>query len=168
MSDQHQSFIKTPQQLVVVVVLAFVVPIAIIAALASLVTSGAKGDGGSEKDVLMRIAPVGRVEIGTGVAVAPPAPVAAAPAAADGKVDGKAVYDSACMACHTTGIAGSPKLGDKAAWAPRIAQGNNTLYEHAIKGFQGKAGLMPAKGGNTALSDAQVRAAVDYMVGASK
>ena len=88
----------------------------------------------------------------------------AAPAA----VDGKKVYDSACTACHTAGIAGAPKSGDKAAWAPRIAQGANVLYDHAIKGFQGKAGLMPAKGGNTSLSDADVKAAVDYMVAGAK
>jgi cytochrome c5 len=59
-------------------------------------------------------------------------------------------------------------LGDKAAWAPRIAQGPNVLHDHAIKGFQGKAGVMPAKGGNTSLSDADVKAAVDHMVAAAK
>jgi len=168
MSDQHQSFIKTPQQLIVVVVLAFVVPIALILALAGLVTSGLKGADGDEKTILERIHPVGRVEIGSGVPVAAPTPVAAASAAPDAKPDGKKVYDSACTACHTAGIAGAPKTGDKAAWAARIAQGNNTLYEHAIKGFQGKGGVMPAKGGATQLSDAEVRAAVDFMVNASK
>jgi cytochrome c5 len=80
---------------------------------------------------------------------------------------GKKLYDTACMACHTTGVAGAPKLGDKAAWADRIKQGNAVLYEHAIKGFQGKVGMMPPKGGSTA-PDAEVKAAVDYMVGASK
>ena len=80
---------------------------------------------------------------------------------------GKTLYNSACVACHGAGIAGAPKIGDKAAWAPRIAQGNATLYEHAIKGFQGKAGVMPPKGGSTA-PDAEVKAAVDYMVLASK
>lgn len=93
------------------------------------------------------------------------APAGAAPALAS--ADGKKLYDSACMACHTAGIAGAPKLGDKGAWAPRIAQGNATLYEHAIKGFQGKFGVMPPKGGASA-SDAEVRAAVDYMVIAAK
>ncbi len=96
-------------------------------------------------------------------AIPPPAPAAAA-----AKADGKAVYDKACAACHTAGIAGAPKTGDKAAWAPRIAQGQAVLYEHAIKGFQGKAGVMPAKGGNTALSDDEVKASVDHMVGQSK
>ncbi|HYD94759.1 MAG TPA: c-type cytochrome [Noviherbaspirillum sp.] len=84
-----------------------------------------------------------------------------------GKVDGKKVYDTACAACHGAGIAGAPKLGDKENWAPRIKQGNATLYEHAIKGFQGKAGMMPAKGGSSA-SDEEVKAAVDYMTAASK
>jgi cytochrome c5 len=65
-------------------------------------------------------------------------------------------------------VAGAPKLGDKAAWGPRIAQGIDTLYTHSIKGFQGKAGMMPPKGGNMALSDADVKAAVDYMVAQSK
>jgi cytochrome c5 len=72
------------------------------------------------------------------------------------------------MACHAAGVAGAPKTGDKSAWTPRIAQGANVLYDHALKGFQGKAGVMPAKGGNTALSDDDVKAAVDYMVGAAK
>lgn len=109
-----------------------------------------------------------------GPAEAPPpsAPPAAAQGAgtrvaqADGK--GKAVYDSACVACHGTGVAGAPKLGDKAAWAPRIAQGMETLYTHSLKGFQGKTGVMPPKGGFANLSDAEVKAAVDYMVSKAK
>ncbi|HEY0844518.1 MAG TPA: c-type cytochrome [Noviherbaspirillum sp.] len=83
------------------------------------------------------------------------------------KIDGKKIYDAACAACHAAGVAGAPKVGDKAAWAPRIKQGDATLYDHAIKGFQGKTGVMPAKGGSSA-SDAEVKAAVDYMVSASK
>lgn len=80
---------------------------------------------------------------------------------------GKKTYEAACAACHTAGVAGAPKTGDKAAWAPRIQQGNATLYEHAIKGFQGKAGVMPPKGGSSA-SDDDVKAAVDYMTAQSK
>lgn len=99
-------------------------------------------------------------------AAAPAADPAAAPALASAEV-GKTVYNNACIACHGAGIAGAPKLGDKGAWAGRIAQGNATLYEHAIKGFQGKAGVMPPKGGSTA-PDADIKAAVDYMVIASK
>ena len=99
------------------------------------------------------------------VAAAIPPP--AAPAASDAG-EGKKVYDTACVACHGTGIAGAPKTGDKAAWSARIAQGANVLHEHAIKGFQGKSGMMPPKGGNMSLSDAQVQAAVDFMAAASK
>ncbi len=89
--------------------------------------------------------------------------VAAAPA-----VDvGKALFNQACALCHGAGIAGAPKLGDKAAWAPRLAQGTAVLYQHAIAGFQGKAGVMPPKGGSTA-PDADVKAAVDYMLSAAK
>jgi len=83
--------------------------------------------------------------------------------------DGKKVYDMACAACHAVGVAGSPKLGDKAAWAPRIKQGSAVLHEHAIKGFSGKPGsIMPPKGGRTDLSDDDVKAAVDHMVSQSK
>jgi cytochrome c5 len=100
-------------------------------------------------------------------AAAPAAPApAAAPAAASADA-GKKVYDTACVACHGAGVAGAPKFGDKAAWSARIGQGQGTLHEHAIKGFQGKSGFMPPKGGSSA-SDDEVKAAVDYMVAASK
>ncbi|WP_287603619.1 c-type cytochrome [Thiothrix sp.] len=94
-------------------------------------------------------------------APAPAAPAAAAPVAA---VDGEKVYKGICFSCHDVGVAGSPKLGDKAAWAPRIATGNDTLYGTAINGKN----AMPAKGGNPALSDAEIKAAVDFMVSKSK
>lgn len=101
-------------------------------------------------------------------AAAPAAAAAtAAPAKAASADTGKKVYDSVCMACHTAGVAGAPKFGDKAAWAPRIKQGQATLYDHALKGFQGKAGMMPPKGGSSA-SDDDVKAAVDYMAAAAK
>jgi cytochrome c5 len=81
---------------------------------------------------------------------------------------GQDVYTKTCSVCHTAGVAGAPKLGDKADWGPRVAQGKNVLYEHALKGFTGKKGAMPAKGGNTALADDEVKAAVDYMVAQAK
>jgi cytochrome c5 len=81
---------------------------------------------------------------------------------------GKKTYDTACFACHATGAAGAPKVGDKAAWKDRIAQGDKMLNEHAIKGFQGKKGFMPAKGGRADLSDTAVADAVAYMVSQSK
>ena len=82
--------------------------------------------------------------------------------------DGKATYDSACFACHATGAAGSPKFGDKAAWAPRIAKGLDMLKQHAKEGFKGDTGFMPAKGGRADLADADVDAAVEYMTSSSK
>jgi cytochrome c5 len=100
----------------------------------------------------------------TGFKVAAPAaaPAAAAPAAS--AADGKKVYDSACMACHATGAAGAPVKGDKAAWAPRIAQGMDTLVSHAVNGIR----AMPPRGACGSCSDADLKAAVEYMVGESK
>ncbi len=282
--DQHSSPIKTPKQLIIVVVLAFVVPIALIILITQLVTGRAHGTG-DDATILTRIAPFGVVKIAApsgpkgnltgeqvygqvcktcheggiagahklgdkaawgkviaqgekltvqhaiaGIRAMPPrggnadltdaevqravafmvnkagaswkeAPVAAAPAAAKAaaapvaapaavapvapapvasvapaavasatpaKTDGKKAYDSACVACHGMGIAGAPKFGDKAAWSARIAQGANVLHDHAIKGYQGKAGVMPPKGGAASMPDADVKAAVDYMVSAAK
>jgi cytochrome c5 len=112
-------------------------------------------------------APSAPAEAAPAAAAAPTA--AAAPAAAPKLAAdaGKALYSTACVACHGAGIAGAPKFGDKAAWEPRIKQGSAVLYEHALKGFQGKAGMMPPKGGSTAL-DEEVKAAVDYMAAAAK
>ena len=84
--------------------------------------------------------------------------VAAASGGSD--IDGAAVYGQICMACHDTGAAGAPKLGDDTAWAPRLEKGIETLYDHAINGFN----AMPPKGGNPSLSDAEVKAAVDHLV----
>jgi cytochrome c5 len=262
--DEHSSFIKTPQQLIITVLLAFLVPIIGIVLLVQLVTSQPSPDPGAlaPEKVVARIQPVGRVEFGqagaapgartgeaivkavcatchqTGVANAPkigdrsawaahiqhglndmvqtaikgkgamppkggdasltdeevaravvfmanqsggkfkepaaPKPQAAAPQAAAPQAaapqktaaapDGKAVYDKTCVACHAQSVAGSPKLGDKAAWAPRLNQGVDTLLQSVIKG----KGAMPPKGGNTALSDAEVRAAVEFMVSQAK
>jgi cytochrome c5 len=81
---------------------------------------------------------------------------------------GKQTYDSACFACHATGAAGAPKFGDKAAWAPRIAKGLDVLKQHALNGFKGESGFMPAKGGRADLSDEAVMAGVDYMTSQSK
>ncbi len=82
--------------------------------------------------------------------------------------DGEAVYNKACKGCHSTGMMGAPKVGDAADWAARSAQGRDTLDKHAIKGFKGAKGFMPAKGGKSSLSDDEVKAAVTYMVDNSK
>ncbi len=131
--------------------------------------------------VAKRIAPVAKVEVdpnapapvaaaatAPAAASAPAMPAATIPAApgksAGGAADGKATYAATCSVCHAAGVAGAPKFGDKAAWAPRIKQGKDTLYASALKG----KGAMPAKGGNASLSDDAVKAAVDHMVSAAK
>jgi len=85
-----------------------------------------------------------------------------------GDAKGEGVYMNFCAACHASGIAGAPKVGDKDAWQERIAQGTPVLIEHALNGFQGKSGVMPAKGGNSALTEEEISSAVTYMVDKSK
>ena len=110
----------------------------------------------ADEEVVKRLKPIGEVAIGE------------AKPAVGGVIDGKKVYESICQACHATGAAGAPKAGDKGAWGPRIAQGKDTLFKHAIGGFTGKSGTMPAKGGNPALSDDEVKAAVTHLMGLAK
>jgi cytochrome c5 len=271
--DEHTSFIKTPKQLLVVVILAFLVPILLISIIASLATHSVEPSAKVESDeaIAKRLKPVGQVVVAEGsdtpgqrtgkqiveavcsachatgalnapkigdkgmwhdlikeghqhltenaikglrqmpprggnpqltdeemaravafmanqaganfteppvqaaatqAAAAPGAPAAPAaiaaaapsPAAAGGAANGKSVFDANCSACHATGVAGAPKIGDKAAWAPRLKQGMDTLHQSALKG----KGAMPAKGGNGSLSDADVTAAVDFLAGQGK
>lgn len=118
-----------------------------------------KEDPTYQAELAKRIAPVARVSIAglsDGAGEPEPEPVAAA-------MSGEDIYNSSCVACHGIGIAGAPKVGDPEAWAPRIKQGLPTLYDHAINGYQGDAGMMPPKGGAMSLSDDDVKAAVDYM-----
>ncbi|MBV6418519.1 MAG: hypothetical protein CMLOHMNK_03393 [Steroidobacteraceae bacterium] len=118
------------------------------------------------KAVAARIAPPVREAVAgaDNSALAIAAPAASAAPALPMPADGAALYDAACHTCHGPGIAGAPKFGDKAAWAPRIAQGTATLYKHAIEGFTGQHGVMPAKGGRMDVSDDLVKQGVDYMV----
>ena len=272
--DQHSSFIKTPQQLIIVILLSFVVPVLGIIMLVQLVTSEPSVDPNAltNESVAARLQPVGRLEFGPpsappgarsgeaivktvcatchqqGVAnapkigddkawgpfikqwmkemlataikgkgampprggdasltdveleraiafmanqsggkfkepavskeaakpapgqqvqapvIPPPAPAAQQGAGKPAAAAGKAVYDKVCFACHAQSVAGSPRLGDKAAWAPRVQQGIDTLVGSVIKG----KGAMPPKAGNPALTDAEVRAAVEFMVSQSK
>lgn len=120
-----------------------------------------------QRELLARIEPVARVAV-AGQDNSALEPQTTAPAAAAVDLGGEDVYNQACVACHGAGVAGAPKFGDKAAWGPRITQGADTLHQHAIAGFQGKAGFMPPKGGRTDLSDQSVINAVDYMVAAAK
>jgi cytochrome c5 len=146
-----------------------------------LVDSGPKGARDTGDPLMQasaheRIKPFGQVavagednaQLAIQQAAVPVAATAAPAAAGAAPTDGKSVYESACIACHAGGLAGAPRTGDRAAWAPRIAQGQATLEKHAIEGFQGTAGMMPAKGGRLDLSDDAVRAAIEYMVAQSR
>jgi len=149
----HSSPIKTPRQLITVIALSFIVPIVVIIMLAQLVTSGKRLDAETlaPDAVAGRILPVATVQFG-----------ATGGGAAAAKT-GEEVYKTVCAACHTTGAAGAPKLGDKAAWAPHIKEGLAALAKNAINGIR----AMPARGGNPNLSDAEVTRAVVYLANAS-
>ncbi|GAA4856525.1 c-type cytochrome [Luteimonas vadosa] len=126
-------------------------------------------DPAAVKRVEDRIAPAGAVYAGaTGAAAQAAATAAAAAQAASqvaygGTLDGSVIYQNLCAGCHTSGAGGAPKL-EQAAWTARLAQGSETLNRHAIEGYTGAAGVMPAKGGNPALTDEQVVATVEWMV----
>ncbi len=114
-----------------------------------------------QKAVAERVKPVGEVYIGSVPEGIGASAVAAAPtqmAAAD--LSGDQVYQQVCASCHTAGVLNAPKPGDAAAWAPRLAKGNDTLYANAINGI----GAMPAKGGRADMSDDAIKAAVDHML----
>jgi cytochrome c5 len=148
--DSHSSFIKTPQQLVAVIVASFAVPVIGIVLIVQLVLSerGADPNALTPEAVASRIQPVGRIEFG-----------AAGGGGAAGGKSGEEVFKSTCAACHQTGVAGAPKIGNKADWGPRIKEGLNELVKDAINGVR----AMPPKGGNASLSDDEVARAVVYM-----
>lgn len=115
-----------------------------------------------DNEIFERVKPTGQLVVLEDNATTGPAAAAAeaAPATAD---VGKSTYDTACFACHGTGAAGAPITGNKDAWASRVGQGLDTLYSHAINGFN----AMPPKGGAMNLTDEQIKVVVDYMVGQS-
>lgn len=139
---------------------------------AVIVYSGAprNKDSGLMQVTDSRIATVGGVYAGeTGAAAMQAAKEAAAKAAASqvaygGTTDGSVIYGQLCQSCHGTGAGGAPKLDDKGHWGQRIAQGIDTLVKHATEGYTGALGMMPARGGNPALTDEQVKATVEWMV----
>lgn len=151
---QSEGLIKTPKQLIVTVILAFIIPIAVIILLTHLVASTSRGGAGSdsqtEEAIANRIKPVADFSL------------VDANAPKEFKT-GQQVFESTCTACHTAGVAGAPKLGDKEAWAPFIKKGYEDLIHAAIHGI----GAMPPKGGNPSLDDFEVERAVVYMVNKS-
>ncbi|NYT85061.1 c-type cytochrome [Pollutimonas harenae] len=152
--EEHEGLIKTPKQLIVTVILAFIVPIVLIILLVNLVEASAQMGSGSdaqtEESIANRIKPVASFHL-----VDANAP----------KVfkTGQQVFESTCTACHTAGVAGAPKLGDKAAWAPFIKAGYEEMVKVAIHG----KGAMPPKGGNPSLDDFEVERAVVYIANQS-
>ena len=153
MSHTDSSLLKTMVMIIGALVV-FMILIIIAANWLSKSSTNVHDDPMVQEAIEKRIAPVGQVNTG---AVAPAA-------AAAGPVDGKATFEQACFACHGTGAAGAPKFGDKGAWGPRIGQGMDTLFTHALNGFKG----MPPRGGRADLDDDSVKAAVKYMVEHSK
>ena len=149
MAEQHSSKGTMWTTIIVAVILiALVVPF-------TIKSFGSAADlGGNSDEADVRIQPVAKFELAK----------AAAPAAGGAPKDGATVFNTVCGACHNTGAAGAPKAGDKAAWAPRIAQGKEALYKSALNGKN----AMPARGGAADLSDGEVKAAVEHLVGLSK
>ncbi|WP_423679163.1 MULTISPECIES: c-type cytochrome [unclassified Undibacterium] len=153
--DEHESAIKTPKQLIVAILAGFLVPIIAIVLLVQYVANDKKVGAGSSAQTPEAIA--ARIQ----------------PVADQGFTfkdnsgpkqlqSGEAVYKMVCSACHDSGAAGAPKFGDAAAWAPRIAQGYDTVLTHALGGLR----AMPAKGGNPDLDDVEVARAVVHLANA--
>ncbi len=172
--EENSGGIKTPKQLITVLLLAIVFPITIVVMLAQYATGGisvGKNDSAlTDESVAKRLKPVGELVMASDL---PPAGMSSGagvvqaafiPTAASGADKIQGIYHASCAACHMSGAAGAPKQGDKAAWAPRIKNGNGALYASAIKGKN----AMPAKGGNASLSDDDVKSVVDYMVSQAK
>jgi cytochrome c5 len=151
--DDHSSFIKTPQQLITIVVLAFVIPITGIVMLVHLVASRPSVDPGALKPEMVsaRLAPVGSVEVG-----APPAPA--------GSRAGEEIVKNTCGVCHTAGVAGAPKIGDKASWSGPLGRGLNGMLAIAIKGSPKG---MPPRGGVADLTDVELSRAIVFMANQS-
>jgi len=149
MAEQHSS--KSIMWAVIIVAIAL---IAIIYPLTVKKSTSAADAAGGNDEADIRIQPVAKFELAK----------AAAPAAGGAPKDGPTVFNSVCGACHNTGAAGAPKAGDKAAWAPRLAQGKDALYKSALAG----KGAMPPKGGAADLSDGEIKAAVDHLLGLAK
>ncbi|MCV2219803.1 c-type cytochrome [Thauera sp. Sel9] len=142
-------------------------PLILAAVLAGLLAACGGQDSGSSAGSAP--APAAPAPAAPPAAAAPaPAPAPAPAAAAPANAGGESVYKRTCALCHAAGVAGAPVPGNKDEWTPRIAQGTETLYKHAIEGFTGEKGMMPARGGAATLPDDDVKAAVDFMVAKSQ
>ena len=152
--DEHSSFIKTPQQLITVVVLSFVVPILGIIMIVQLVLNKPKADPGAltPEAVAARIQPVGKVEFG-----------AAGPAAGAAQRSGEELVKTVCAACHTAGVANAPKIGDKAGWAPALKRGLPEMLKVVISG----KGAMPPRAGAADATDLELTRAIIHMANQS-
>ncbi len=149
--------ISTPKQLIVTVILAFAVPLVIILLAVQYITGGIKSDPSqpemSEAAITARLTDKANATPTNQEAPQPTEPVATVG-------PGEGLYNSVCQACHVAGVAGAPKTGDAAAWAPRISNGKDYLYNSVINGKN----MMPARGGATNASDDDIKAAVDFML----
>ena len=163
--DKHDQHFYDTFMLVLGILVAFAFAMYWLANSIANATPGAyeKGSATEEQLIDQRLAPIGDVQI-SGNAATQMAAAAPAPAGGGAPKSGKEIWEGTCSACHQAGLLGAPKIGDKAAWAPRIAKGMAMLKDHALHGFN----QMPAHGGNSALTDADVVSALEYMVGQSK
>ena len=160
-----ETLIKTPKQLLVVVILSFAIPLTIILSIVEVITGGINisPDALTEESVSDRLRPSGSIQMAGSdpeLEVDSSGPVGEIVSTMITIKSGEVVYNEVCAGCHMLGVAGAPKTGDKAQWSNRIAKGNTALYTNAIKGI----GLMPAKGGALNLSDDEIKAAVDYLL----
>ena len=161
MSEDHaeDKFVDT---FMIVLLLLVALTVALVLIARAVAAVGQSSDVPSEQVVRLiaeRVKPVAQVAIAGKANAGGTESAGQAAAAAPGE-PGQATYQSACFTCHGAGIAGAPKFGDAAAWAPRLAKGVETLHQHSLQGFN----AMPPKGGFVNLSDDEVKQAVDYMV----
>ena len=172
MSKQDTHFINM-FSLVIGILVAFAVVLFVVARFIGASTQGKEmmSDPDYYRTVASRVAPVEQEAVAgqdnSALAIKAPAGATAQAGGSSGlamPTSGKDLFDQTCSACHGAGIAGAPKAGDKAAWASHVAKGLPTLYDHALHGFTGSTGTMPAKGGRTDVPDAMVEQAVNYMV----
>ena len=172
MSKQDTHFINM-FSLVIGVLVAFAIVLFVVARSMGASIEGKQVMSGPDyfNSVAARVAPVQQEAVaGQNNAALEIKPLAGATAQAGGSsgvampTSGKELFEQTCSACHGAGVAGAPKAGDKAAWASHVAKGLPTLYDHALHGFTGSMGTMPAKGGRTDVPDPMVEQAVNYMV----